>query len=58
MQGRGDEFAERLVAGDSDRSACVSSGGASGVEGADEAESMSWVKVMTGDWPFDSLYSW
>jgi len=29
-------FAERLVAGDSDRSAGMSSGDASGVEGADE----------------------
>ena len=39
----GDRFTEKLVVEDSDWSPGTSSGDASGVEGADETESIFWV---------------
>ena len=50
-------FAERLVAGDSERPAGMSSGDASGVDGADEIDSMPGSNTMTGDGSSDSLGS-
>jgi len=51
----GDAFAEKLVAGDSDWSSGISSGDASGVEGADETESIFWVRIMMGEGSSDTL---
>jgi len=57
MEKCGDAFAERGVAGDFDQSAGMSSGDASGVDSADEIDSISGSKIMTGDWSSDSLWS-
>jgi len=51
----GDAFAEKLVAGDSDRSPGTSSGDESGVEGADETVSMFWARIMMGEGSSDTI---
>jgi len=49
MESCGDTLAERLVAGDSDRSGDMSSGDACGEEGADENESMFWANITSAE---------